>query len=86
MGMDSYLTTLAKIYEFEKKGETVWFKRLVETLNLTKKEISKSLDRLLDCGILDCKYVKFGNTFVYTYYIVSESKDFAKEMYEEKMK
>ena len=81
--MDEYLTSLGMIYrinDIEKKP--IWFTELVKRLDgiLSKSEISKSLDKLEDLGLIETGYNKVGNRWTNTICVSDEAKTFAKEM------
>lgn len=83
--MDKYLTTLAKIYDVNiVKKEPVWFTKLVESLKdiLSRGQVSRSLDKLYDLGLINMQYQKFDNTWTCTITVSSIAKAFAREMYE----
>ncbi len=76
-----------KIYELTEKTkppEVVHYSRLVELLegDVSKVTISKSLDNLLDVGIVDAKWTKKNSKWVRAFRIAGEARGTIRIIYE----
>jgi len=74
-----------KIYEFNKKGEDIWFSKLVKALNgsISQSTISKSIDRLSDRGMIEGDWKKVdGSRWTRTFKITGEFEGFVKGLYD----
>ena len=81
--MDEYLKTIGMIYRINIiKKEPIWFSKLVKVFDgdLTKGQVSRSLDRLYDLGLINMEYQKLGDVWTLTITVSSESERFAREM------
>ena len=66
------------IYNEIKTGRKIWFTKLAELLkdDMTKHDISRLEDRLMDLGILDKQYEKIDGKWTYGFRICSEAYNF----------
>lgn len=72
-----------KIYEFNQKGEKIWFSKLVKEMKgkPTQSTISKSLDKLFDRGMIDGDWEKVDGSWTRTLKITGEFTGFVKGLY-----
>lgn len=73
-----------RIYEYNEKGEKVWFSKLVKGMDreLTQSTISKCLDRLFDRGMIDGEWEKVDGRWTRTLSVAGEFKGFVKSLYD----
>ena len=78
------LKMCVRIYQERVKGKEVWFSRLVELLkgDVSKLEISKNEDRLMDIGILDKEYKKVESLWTSCYVIDEMAESFVENVVE----
>ena len=65
-----------RILDYNKKGEPVWFAKLVEDMKeeVSKVTISKNIDKLFDLGIINGDWEKLSNgKWVRTFQIAGEA-------------
>jgi len=75
-----------RIYEFNQKGEDIWFSKLVKSMNGSPSQstISKCIDRLFDRGMIngEWKQVKeAGDRWTRTFKITGEFEGFVEGLY-----
>ncbi len=72
-----------KIYEFNRKNEKIWFKKLVEEMDgvPTGPAISKSLDKLFDRGMIDGEWENVDGCWTRTLKVTGEFTGFIKGLY-----
>ena len=82
--LSSDLKMCVKVYQEREAGRDVWGSRMVELLkgDVSKLEVSKSEDRLMDLGILDKKYKKVDGLWTSCYLICNESESLIKNIVE----
>jgi hypothetical protein len=77
---------VCRLYEFtENRKEQVLFTRLVDSFvgELSRSEISKSLDKMYDLGMINGEYQKTPDKmYSYCYFLEDEVDDFAKTIFE----
>ena len=78
------LKMCTKVYQERQAGRDVWASRMVELLkgDVTKLEISKAEDKLMDMGILDKQYKKVDGLWTSCYLICSEAESLIKNIAE----
>ena len=72
-----------KIYEFNQKGEKIWFSKLVKEMNgtPTQSTISKSLDKLFDRGMIDGEWERVDGYWTRTLKVTGEFTGFVRGIY-----
>ena len=78
------LKMCVKVYQEREAGRDVWATRLVELLkgDVSKLEVSKNEDKLMDLGILNKQYKKVDGLWTSCYLICDESESFIKNIVE----
>lgn len=72
-----------KIYEFNHKGEDIWFSKLVREMEgmSAQSTISKSLDRLFDLGMIDGEWTTVDGRWTRTLKVTGEFTGFVDSLY-----
>ena len=82
--LSSDLKVCSVVYEYDLKGEKIWFSKLVDELrgDICKATITKVIDRLFDLGVIDGKWEKVGGKWTRVLNIAGEAESFIKNIYE----
>ena len=72
------LKVCVRIYQEQSAGKDVWFSRLAELLkdDVSKANLPKCEDKLMDLGILDKRYIKVDGLWTSCYIIGPEAESF----------
>lgn len=64
-----------RIYNYNRAGESVWLKKLVDDLDkkISRVTISKNLDQMFDLGIISGEWEKIDGKWVRTFKISGEA-------------
>ena len=78
------LKVCVRIYQDQSAGKDVWFSSLAELLKdeVSKVDLSKCEDKLMDLGILDKRYIKVDGMWTSCYQISPEAESFIKHIVE----
>lgn len=73
-----------RIYEYNEKGEKVWFSKLAKGMDgeLTRSTVSKCLDRLFDRGMIDGGWEKVDGRWTRTLSVTCDFRGFVKSLYD----
>lgn len=71
-----------------KKGEEIYFSKLVKILNgrISRNRISQALDRLFDDGILTAQFKKINKKWARVYQVSGEAEGFIEDIYRQVIK
>ncbi len=82
------LEVALQIYDSSKKGEEIYFSKLVKILDgrISRNRISQALDRLFDDGILTADFKKINTKWARVYYVSGEAEGLLEDIYRQVIK
>ncbi|VVB52027.1 Uncharacterised protein [uncultured archaeon] len=77
------LEVALQVFDSRKKGEEVYFSKLVKILDgrISRNRISQALDRLFDDGILTAEFKKINNKWARVYTVAGEAEVLLEDIY-----
>lgn len=82
------LEVALQVFDGSKKGEEVYFSKLVKILDgrVSRNRISQALDRLFDDGILTAEFKKINKKWARVYHVSGEAEGFLEDIYHKVIK